>query len=671
MASAAQAGALTTRTAFDGTPGLRFGSPLAMRMSAVAMILRLHGIEPTDAAALYSQDDDPALERVVQHLRRHGLAPRRIEVAPGELERLRLPTLVQTRSGAMVPLLRVGRRRVTILADDGQRLRLRRAQLARGLSGFALDLCRALPATGRFHRRLLGLLAHHRGLVTRMLLLSGLGTGLSLLAPMISRMVLDRAVPSNDLGLLGAAVLGTLAVGIHQSWLSWLRARVAMALGANVDSAIQHKLFEHSMRVRFADAQKQSPGGFLATLGGSAGLTQLGISGVLIPLLDLGRGAGYLIMLASVLPWLAALSAAAIALCTIVLAIMGRRVLYLERESMRAAGKQRSRLLEILSGVMTLKALGAERRGLALWTPHVRTQRQLAIEQGKASVWMHFWLGCCEKAVGVGLLGLGGAACLDGRLSLGDFMASSMLSTGFVGSMAGVLRNVLPMITASVAVRAVDNLLAIPAGARASAAGPADDVPVGDAIVLNDVWFRYSDDGPWILKNCNLRIPAGTHHPLRGKSGTGKTTILRLIAGLLEPTRGTVRVLGRDPARAPGIAAYLPQEPLLFSGSILSNLRMLSGADEQRLAEAAHQTGLSQLVACLPMKLETVVTPGGSNFSGGQRQLVLLTAAVAAEQPVLLLDESLAHLDPITRAELERRDLFANRTLITVVHDES
>jgi ATP-binding cassette, subfamily B, bacterial len=663
------ASALTTRTDFDGTSGLRFGSPLAMRMSAVAMILRIHGIEPTDAAALYSRDDDPALERVVQHLRRHGLAPRRIEVAPGELERLRLPTLVQTRSGAVVPLLRVGRRHVTILADDGQRLRLRRAHFARGLSGFALDLCKALPATGPVLRRLLGLLAHHRSLISRMLLLSGLGIALSLLAPVISRLVLDRAVPSNDLGLLGAAVLGTLAVGIHQSWLSWLRARFAMALGANIDSAIQHKLFEHSLRLGFADAQKQSPGTFLATLDAGAGLTQLAIGGMLMPLLDLGRSAGYLIMLASVLPWLAVVSAGAITLCTIVLAVMGRRVLRLERESMRAAGKQRARLLEILSGMMTLKALGAERRGIGLWTPHVRTQRQLAIEQGKASVWMHFWLDSCEKAVSVGLLGLGGAACLDGRLSLGDFMASSMLSAGFVGGMSGILRNVLPMFTARVAVRAVDHLLAIPAGAQASA-GPEDAAGDGDAIVLQDVWFRYSADAPWILQNCNLRIPAGTHHPLRGKSGSGKTTILRLVAGLLEPTRGTVRVLGRDPAREPGIAAYLPQEPLLFSGSILSNLRMLSGADEQRLAEAAHQTGLSRLVASLPMKLETVVTPGGTNFSGGQRQLVLLTAAVAAEQPVLLLDESLAHLDQVTRAELKRRELFAGRTLITVVHDE-
>jgi ATP-binding cassette subfamily C protein CydD len=156
---------------------------------------------------------------------------------------------------------------------------------------------------------------------------------------------------------------------------------------------------------------------------------------------------------------------------------------------------------------------------------------------------------------------------------------------------------------------------------------------------------------------------------LSGASGQGKTTLLRLIAGLLQPERGCVRVLGRDPSRTAGLSAYLPQEPLLFSGSILANLRLLSGASTERILAAAQQTGLERLAAELPLGLETMLPSGGNGLSAGERQLVLLTAAVATSCPVLLLDESLAHIDRVGRAELTRRGLFTGKTIVTVVHD--
>src|SRR5690606_18098701 len=107
----------------------------------------------------------------------------------------------------------------------------------------------------------------------------------------------------------------------------------------------------------------------------------------------------------------------------------------------------------------------------------------------------------------------------------------------------------------------------------------------GDAIVMNDVWFRYGPDQPWILQGYNLRVGAGEQLTLRSASGSGKTTILRLIAGLYQPERGTVSVFGRDPAKARGHIAYLPQQAHLFAGSLLHNLRMLSGASLERIVE--------------------------------------------------------------------------------------
>ena len=105
-----------------------------------------------------------------------------------------------------------------------------------------------------------------------------------------------------------------------------------------------------------------------------------------------------------------------------------------------------------------------------------------------------------------------------------------------------------------------------------------------------------------------------------------------------------------SPQTAANDILYLPQFVNLFSGSIIENLRILSGgAPVARLLQAAELTGLSSFVESLPMSFETVLAPGGKNISGGQRQLIALTAAIASERKLLLLDEALSNLDPIPR----------------------
>jgi ABC-type bacteriocin/lantibiotic exporter with double-glycine peptidase domain len=118
--------------------------------------------------------------------------------------------------------------------------------------------------------------------------------------------------------------------------------------------------------------------------------------------------------------------------------------------------------------------------------------------------------------------------------------------------------------------------------------------------------------------------------------------------------------------------AYLPQSILLFSGSLLDNLKILSnGASRSTLLDMAEETGLADLVRTLPMGWETVVAQGGYNFSGGQRQLVALTAVMASRRQVLLLDEAMANLDPLWKERLLAKDLFQGKTVLLASHEDS
>ena len=162
---------------------------------------------------------------------------------------------------------------------------------------------------------------------------------------------------------------------------------------------------------------------------------------------------------------------------------------------------------------------------------------------------------------------------------------------------------------------------------------------------------------------------AGQTLHLSSSSGSGKTTLLRLLAGLYEPERGSVRINGIDASRVEGVA-YLPQFPHLFTGSVLDNLHIFSGgAPIDRILRLAAETGLDEWVRTMPMAYDTVVATAGSNLSGGQRQLITLTAVLASDRPLLLLDEPMANLDRQSADRIWRIAARERKTIIYAEHD--
>lgn len=180
----------------------------------------------------------------------------------------------------------------------------------------------------------------------------------------------------------------------------------------------------------------------------------------------------------------------------------------------------------------------------------------------------------------------------------------------------------------------------------------------------------YGPGSPWIFNGFDLAVPAGGHVVLRGPSGSGKSTLLKLVAQLHPPARGEIRLGGLHPGLVRARIAYLPQFVALFNGSILENLRLFSGGAGRRdLMEACEKTGLAALAATLPMGFETLVSSGGVNFSGGQRQLIALTAVLASRRQVLLLDEAMANLDSLAKAALFDSGLFQGKTVLLASHE--
>lgn len=657
-------------------PGAHSTPPLAAR-SALRSLLGLLGLDLREALAEESTPDGVSIEALAEQLQRHGLPLRVVHLEPGELDELRLPTLVMLRSGAAVVLVSIGSRSVTFLAETGQPERMARAAFAARFAGAALDGSSPLGSDGSLLQRLLHWLDAEKGRLWAPLSSAAVVFALGLLAPLLTRNVLDRALPWGDRSLLEIVVLATLLVALQSAWLSILRERALLAVDALLSSTLSHTLYTQFVRLPFLAAQRTSVGTFSEAIA-SAGSISRALSAVLLSaLLDGVAALAYLALL-----FAASAPAARVALaCGLVLLLwatgFAARLSSIQQRLIGATGDQLSGLHDLISGAGALRSCGGTRAAVARWLPRLITARALAVQQGRVSQWLDLGGESSRRLVGLFAFAAGAQAVLAKQLSVGEFVASVMYADGYAASLCRLAASIRPLFTTQGKLRSLDALgsgsreLATalprsssePASALASSAAP--------AIVLDDVWFRYTPDGPWILRGHQLRIERGEQRVLRGASGMGKTTILRLIAGLLQPERGDVLVFGQRPMAASGVVTYLPQDTTLFAGSILSNLRLLSGATHPEVLAAAERTGLSALAAQWPMGLDTFLPSGGGNLSGGQRQLVLLTAAVASQRPVALLDESLANVDRARQHELRRSGLFAGRTLLEVTHEEA
>ena len=208
---------------------------------------------------------------------------------------------------------------------------------------------------------------------------------------------------------------------------------------------------------------------------------------------------------------------------------------------------------------------------------------------------------------------------------------------------------------------------------EASDARPLNGHGIGE-VIFDDVCFGYRPDEP-ILKNLSFRIAPGEHVALVGPTGSGKTTVIRLLCRLYEPQQGRILLDGRDIRSIP-IAdlrrqlGVVLQDTFLFSGTVADNLRLNADISDAELQGICRDLGLDPLFARLPQGLQTSLRERGGNLSSGERQL-LAVARVAIRNPtVLVMDEATAFMDPATEATLQRDldRLLQRRTAVVIAH---
>ena len=208
---------------------------------------------------------------------------------------------------------------------------------------------------------------------------------------------------------------------------------------------------------------------------------------------------------------------------------------------------------------------------------------------------------------------------------------------------------------------------------------PVSRRPTDSSVELRDVHFRYTQDGADVLTGVSLCIAPGSMTALVGASGSGKSTVLRLVARFFDASQGTVLVGGVDvrqmsSEQLAGQISQIFQDSCLFQGSIADNIRIgKPDASDAEVLDAAQQAGVAEIIARLPQGLATPVGEGGARLSGGERQRIAIARALVKDAPILLVDEATAALDAENQAAIADAlaRLCGRRTVIVIAHQLS
>ncbi|VEG30014.1 ABC transporter ATP-binding protein [Actinomyces howellii] len=231
------------------------------------------------------------------------------------------------------------------------------------------------------------------------------------------------------------------------------------------------------------------------------------------------------------------------------------------------------------------------------------------------------------------------------------------------------------LIQARDAARSISALLAEPVLAE-----PLHPEPVradaGVGVDIDHVSFRYTESGPLVLDDVDLRLEPGTVTAVVGPSGSGKTTLVRLVARFWDVTAGAVRVGGTDVRRASSQdllshVAVVLQEGGILTGTVSENIGLAKPvASQEQIEAAAHAARIHDRIIKLPHGYDTVLGTEGAHLSGGERQRIALARAFLADAPVLLLDEATAHADPHSEREIQQAlaRLAQGRTVLVIAH---
>jgi ATP-binding cassette subfamily C protein LapB len=493
----------------------------------------------------------------------------------------------------------------------------------------------------------------------QVILASALINLLALAVPIFTMNVYDRVFPTAALITLWSLVAGVGIALVFDAGLKILRAEVVDAVGRRVDARVSSTIFAHISDLRL-DQAGPSTGALLNGLKDYETLRDVFSSQTVATLTDLAFAGLFIAVIAYLGGPLAWPPAIALTL-VIVLGVALLRPLRQASVAARETGAARNAVaVEALSEPETLKAVAGQGRMQARWEQQVAQAAKAGEANRRLANWATTLTALAQQASSIAIVIIGVYLALDGRITMGAVIAAMILSGRAMAPTAALAGLFVRASFALATLRSLTQVMEQPSD-RITAAPALDTGLSGGALELQGAGLTYPDAQVAALRDVTLSLPPRGRLGVIGPVGAGKTSLVRMLAGLAAPTEGMVLGDGLNmaqiaPARLRRDIQYVPQEPVLFTGTLAENIAFgrpqATGADVLRVAQ---MVGVDRIAASHPQGFAMPIDEKGRNLSGGQRQLIALARALLPDPRVLILDEPSSSMDNASERMLVAR----------------
>jgi ATP-binding cassette subfamily C protein len=581
-------------------------------------------------------------------------------------------------TGGPIALLPVGTRGYQAVDPmTGERHRLG-PEFAKRLAPFAYTFYRGLGDGVVKARELIRFALHGLAPDFRMVALMGIGLGLlSTLPPMITGHVFDQAIPQAERSMLVQFSLGLLLVAFTQAAFKITQSIAMIRVQGKMDYSAQAAVWDRLLDLPSTFFRQFSAGDLADRAGGIdqiraivAGAGVAALLGSFSSIFNVFQMIGYSLKLAAVAIGLTLLYVSATMTANYV-------QLRSQREEQKWRGRIMGLVLQLISGVAKLRVSGAENHAFRVWATSFADQRRLSFTIGRIrnvmAVFNATFPVLSSMLIFLTVVSLKAAAAEKGErfdMTTGDFLAFTAAYGIFLAAMQALGDASLSMLRI---VPIWERLRPIVEALPEVDATKAYPGRLTGAIEVSHVSFRYSEDGPWILRDISLKILPGEFVALVGGSGSGKSTLMRLLLGFERPETGSIYYDGQDldtldlrmVRQQLGVVL---QESRLLPADIYRNIVGSSSRTVQEAWEAAEKAGLADDIRAMPMQMHTVISEGGGAFSGGQKQRLMIARAIVHKPKIIFLDEATSALDNKTQAIVTESMDKLQATRVVIAH---
>jgi subfamily B ATP-binding cassette protein HlyB/CyaB len=649
---------------------------------SLALVARLHGIAANPdqlAHELALSGRTASADELLHSAKSLGLKAKRIASSIDRLSRLPLPAIAEGADGSFFVLAQTdGERFLVHDPREGRPQALEAGAFKGRWAGSMILLASRASVAGELARFdftwFVPALVKYRKLLGEVLVASLFIQLFALVTPLFFQVVMDKVLVHQGYSTLTVIGVALLAVSIFEALLAGLRTYVFAHTTSRIDVELGARLFRHLVRLPTAYFEARRVGDSVARVRELEHIRQFLTGSALTVVLDLLFSVSFIAVMAIYSGWLTLVVLASLPLYTLISAAVSPVLRRRLHERFNRGAENQAFLVETVSAMPTVKAMAVESHWTREWDKQLASYVAASFRVVRLGSVAAESVGLVNRLVTVGVLWVGAYLVIDGRLTVGGLVAFNMLAARVAQPVMRLAQLWQDFQQTGISVSRLGDIL----NARTEVAPSARTslAPLQGRIEFDQVRFRYRLDADEVLRGMSLAIEPGEVIGIVGRSGSGKSTVAKLIQRLHTPERGRVLVDGGDlalvdPAWLRRQLGVVLQENVLFARTVRENIALADpGAPMDAVIVAARLAGVDEFIRELPQGYDTVLGEHGATLSGGQRQRVAIARALMTQPRILILDEATSALDYESERviQVNMAEICRGRTVIVIAH---